>query len=408
MQCEASFAAPAKIEIRPVTTRRDLQRFIALPRRLYEGMPGYVPAFDLEQRALLDPKQAPVFRHAEIQYFLAWRDGKPVGRIATILDHRAMDHWQTRIGQFGALDALPEEEIVSALLTTAENWLRARRAVLMRGPVTLSGNGETGTMVDGQLAAPMIAIPWHPPEMDALILKAGYEKSADLLSYRLDLSPETRERFKVPGEMRLGEGRLKGLVTRALSKKEILTQGEILRRLYNDAWAHKYNFVPMQDYEMTAMIEQIKPLLRPEHYVQIDQNGEPVAMAMVLPNLYDITGDLGGSPTPMGWLRFAWRLAFHRFKSARVILLGVTSKLRGTMLGALLPSLAIVELMRRGQSLPYTWVELGWILESDSGMRNLAESLVPEPYKRHRLYEKSLVSSPAASSEPAPAGNEAP
>lgn len=143
---------------------------------------------------------------------------------------------------------------------------------------------------------------------------------------------------------------------------------------------------------MSAMIEQIKPLLRPEHYVQIDQNGEPVAMAMVLPNLYDIAGDLGGAPSPLGWIRLGYRLATHKFRSARVILLGVSSKLRGTMLGSLLPSLAIVELMRRGHTLPYKWVELGWVLENDTGMRNLAESLVPHPHKTHRLYEKTLAS----------------
>ncbi|QDH15860.1 hypothetical protein E3E11_08350 [Oecophyllibacter saccharovorans] len=396
MQCEASFAPAPPIEVRPVTSQRDLQRFITLPRHLYAGLPGYVAPFDLEQRTLLDPKKASVYRHAEIQYFLAWQGNRPVGRIAAILDHRAVEHWQERIGQFGALDALPQPEIVAALLQTAEEWLKARQVTRIRGPVTLSGNGESGTMVEGQLSAPMIAMPWHPPELDGFIQRCGYETVANLLSYRLELTPETRERFKVPEGLKLGAGKLKDITTRSLSKKEIVTQGETLRRLYNDAWAHKFNFVPMQDYEMAAMIKDIKPLLRPEHYVQIDQNGEPVAMAMVLPNLYDITGDLGGTPTPLGWARFAWRLAFHRFKSARVILLGVTSKLRGTLLGALLPSLAITELMRRGQSLPYKWVELGWILETDTAMRNLAESLVPHPHKRHRLYEKTLSPSPEA------------
>ncbi|MUG04667.1 hypothetical protein GM556_03785 [Bombella sp. ESL0378] len=390
MQCEASNPQSGEIDVRPVVTRGDLRRFITLPRHIYKGMTGFVSPLDMEQRHLLNPKESPVFRHAEIQYFLAWRDGKPVGRIAAIVDLKAIEHWQEVIGQFGALDALPESPIVSALLQKVEEWLQKRQISKVRGPVTLSGNAETGTMVDGQCSAPMIAIPWHPKGLDEFIRQAGYKKTQDLLSYRLELGDNTEERFKVPGNLKLGEGRLSSITTRNLSKKEITTQGEVLRKLYNDAWSHKYNFVPMQDYEMTAMIEQIKPLLRPEHYVQIDQNGEPVAMAMVLPNLYDIAGDLGGAPSPLGWVRLGYRLATHKFHSARVILLGVTSKLRGTMLGSLLPSLAIVELMRRGHNLPYTWVELGWVLESDTGMRNLAESLVPHPHKRHRLYEKEL------------------
>ncbi|MBA5727027.1 GNAT family N-acetyltransferase [Bombella mellum] len=392
MQCEAPNSQYAEVDVRPVNTRGDLRRFITLPRHIYKGMEGFVSPLDMEQRHLLSPKESPVFRHAEIQYFLAWRDGRPVGRIAAIVDHKAIEHWQEVIGQFGALDAIPEKGIVSSLLQAVEDWFRKRQISKLRGPVTLSGNAETGTMVEGQLSAPMIAIPWHPKGLDALIRESGYETAQNLLSYRLDLDSNTEERFKVPGNLRLGQGRLSSITTRDLSKKEITTQGEVLRKLYNDAWSHKYNFVPMQDYEMTAMIEQIKPLLRPEHYVQIDQNGEPVAMAMVLPNLYDIAGDLGGSPSPLGWMRLGYRLATHKFRSARVILLGVSSKMRGTMLGSLLPSLAIVELMRRGHTLPYRWVELGWVLESDTGMRNLAESLVPHPHKTHRLYEKNLLS----------------
>ena len=392
MQCEAPNSQYAEVDVRPVNTRGDLRRFITLPRHIYKGMEGFVSPLDMEQRHLLSPKESPVFRHAEIQYFLAWRDGRPVGRIAAIVDHKAIEHWQEVIGQFGALDAIPEKGIVSALLQAVENWFRKRQISKVRGPVTLSGNAETGTMVEGQTSAPMIAIPWHPKGLDALIREAGYETAQNLLSYRLELDGNTEERFRVPGNLRLGEGRLSSITTRNLSKKEITTQGEVLRKLYNDAWSHKYNFVPMQDYEMTAMIEQIKPLLRPEHYVQIDQKGEPVAMAMVLPNLYDIAGDLGGSPSPLGWVRLGYRLATHKFRSARVILLGVSSKMRGTMLGSLLPSLAIVELMRRGKTLPYEWVELGWVLESDTGMRNLAESLVPHPHKTHRIYEKTLLS----------------
>lgn len=313
-----------------------------------------------------------------------------MGRIAAIIDRRAIEYWQENVGQFGAFDALPEADITEPLLKAAEDWLLDRGAVCVRGPVTLSGNAETGCMIEGQETPPMVAMPWHPVGLGTLIEQGGYKKTQDLLSYSLELTPDIEERFKVPEGLKFGEGRLKTITARSLSKKEIVSQSEILRRLYNDAWAHKYNFVPMQDYEMQAMVKEIKPLLRPEHYVQIDQDGEPVAMAMVIPNIYDITSDLGGAPSPLGWIKFVYRLVKHRFTSARVILLGVSSKLRGTILGSLLPSLAIRELMQRGKSLPYKWVELGWIQESDTGMKNLAESLVPHPHKRHRIFEKPL------------------
>ncbi|QDH17906.1 hypothetical protein [Swingsia samuiensis] len=376
--------------VRPVTTRAHLKLFITLPRRLYKGMKGFVPPLDMEQTELLSPKKSPVFRHSSVRYFLAWRGKTPVGRVAAIVDHRAIEAWGEKIGSFGALDALPEQNIISALLDAAYGWLRLQGMERMRGPVTLSGNGESGLMIEGQDQPLMIAMPWHPKILGSLVEAAGYHKTEDLLSYKLNLTKESASLFKVPGDMRIGEGRLGSIAVKHLSKKQIAAQGEVLRTLYNDAWSKKYNFVPLQDYEMKALIDQVKILLKPEHYVQIDKDDVPVAMALVLPNLYDIVSDLGGSPSLLGWLKLGTRIAQHRFHSARVILLGVTSKLRGTMLGALLPSLAIAELLRRGESLPYSWVELGWILESDTGMKNLAEAVVPHPYKRYRLYEKTI------------------
>lgn len=381
---------PDSLVIRPVVNKRHIQTFITLPRRLYAGMAGYVAPLDMEQNDLLNPRKSAVFRHARIRYFLAWRGKTPVGRIAAIVDHRALEHWGQSVGSFGALDCVPEQAVVTALLGAAKAWLTQQGMDVMRGPVTLSGNGESGLMIDGQDQAAMVGMAWHPAALGKLFEAAGLAKTEDLLSYRLELDEHTEEKFRVPGDLKIGEGRLGTISVARLSRKQIASQGEVLRQLYNDAWDKKYNFVPLQDYEMAAMIAQLKLVLKPEHYVQIDQDGVPVAMALVVPNVFDIAGDMNGAPSPVGWVRLGVRLLQHRFQSARVILLGVTRRLQGTMLGALLPSLAIAELLRRRHTLPYRWVELGWIQESDTGMKNLAEAIVPKPYKRHRLYEMPL------------------
>lgn len=381
---------PDSLVIRPVVNKRHIQTFITLPRRLYAGMAGYVAPLDMEQNDLLNPRKSAVFRHARIRYFLAWRGKTPVGRIAAIVDHRALEHWGQSVGSFGALDCVPEQAVVTALLGAAKAWLTQQGMDVMRGPVTLSGNGESGLMIDGQDQAAMVGMAWHPAALGKLFEAAGLVKTEDLLSYRLELDEHTEEKFRVPGDLKIGEGRLGTISVARLSRKQIASQGEVLRQLYNDAWDKKYNFVPLQDYEMAAMIAQLKLVLKPEHYVQIDQDGVPVAMALVVPNVFDIAGDMNGAPSPVGWVRLGVRLLQHRFQSARVILLGVTRRLQGTMLGALLPSLAIAELLRRRHTLPYRWVELGWIQESDTGMKNLAEAIVPKPYKRHRLYEMPL------------------
>ncbi|WP_261764131.1 hypothetical protein [Kozakia baliensis] len=381
----------ATLTVRPVETRKELVQFIRLPRMLYAGMPGYAPPLDMEQTDLLDPKHNGIFRHASVQYFMAWRNGEPVGRISAVVDAIAIESWDEKIGWFGALDALAEPEIVSMLLDAAYEWLKNQGMARMRGPVTLGYHGESGLMIEGQSEHAMVGTPWHPKYLHGFVERHGLVKAKDLLTYKLDLTAEVDERHIVPGSLKFGEGKLGDISVSPLSKKQITAQGEVLRGLYNDAWAGTYNFVPLQDYEMDAMIKQLKPILRPEHYVQIDQAGEPIAMALVVPNVFDIAGDLGGSPSPIGWVELGVRLLRHRFTSGRVILLGVSHKVRGTILGAMMPSLAIAELLRRRSTLPYQSVELGWILESNLPMRNLIERLVPEPNKIHRIYEKAIT-----------------
>lgn len=378
------------VSVTPVADKAGIALFISLPRRLYAGLAGFVPPLDLEQADLLHPAKSAFYRHASVQMFIAWRSGAPVGRICAQVDFVAQSQDADAPGYFGALDAIDDRAVVHALLDAAQDWLRAQGMRGMRGPLTPSPNGESGLMIEGQSEPAMIAMPWHPVWLADHVAAFGFDETNDLLSYRMPLDGTTEMAHAVPDGMKPGQGALRNIAIKSLSKKEIAQQGEVLRTLYNDAWKNTWNFVPLQSYEIESMIKQLAPLLRSEHYVQIEQNGVPVAMALVVPNLYDIAGDLGGAPSPFGWARLGIRLLRHRFTSARVILLGVSSRLQGTLLGALMPGVAIAELFQRGHSLPYNHVDLGWIREHDMPMRRLIERIAPLPNKRYRVYERAI------------------
>ncbi|WP_246379850.1 GNAT family N-acetyltransferase [Gluconacetobacter johannae] len=384
-------ARPAPVTVVPVEGRRLLSAFVTLPRRLYAGQPGYVPPLDMEQRDLVDPKKNAFFRRGRARLFLALRDGRPVGRVSAQIDDLVAPREGENIGFFGALDAIDDIAVVAPLLDAACAWLRAQGASVARGPFLLNYNGEYGLMVEGQQMPPMIAMPWHPHWLPPLVEACGFAKAMDVVAYQMQMGPEAEAALPLPSGLRLGEGRLGSVTTRGLRKGRLAEDAEILRRLYNDAWRRSWGAVDLTREDITTMVAQMKPLLRPEHYVLIEQKGEPVAVALVVPNIYDVVGDLGGGPSPLGWARLAMRLLRHRFHSARVILLGVSKDLEGTALGAILPALIIGELMRRGRTLPYRMIELGWILETNTPMRRLIERIVPEPCKRHRVYEKPLT-----------------
>ncbi|MBE7619967.1 hypothetical protein GL297_10090 [Komagataeibacter sp. FXV2] len=380
-----------QLVIIPVSGFRQMTTFIQLPRLLYAGLPGYVAPLDMVQRDLLLPTRNPFFRRGQAQYFLAMRNGQAVGRISAQIDPVAIAHIGEKVGFFGALDAVDDLSVVSALIDAAAMWLRERGMKVMRGPQTPNSNGEFGMMIEGQHELPMVAMPWHPHWLPGMMAACGMVGQEDLLAYRIFTGPDAEEAHLVPSSLRMGEGRLGSITTRGLDMSRLHEEGETLRQLYNDAWRNNWGSLPLTRDEMNGMISELRPLLKPEHYVLIEQDSQPVAFALVVPNVYDISADLGGAPSPMGWLKLGKRLLRHEFHSARVILLGVSSRLEGTALGAIMPALAISELMKRGRSLPYRTVELGWVLESNLPIRRLIERIAPQPYKRYRVYDRALT-----------------
>ena len=177
---------------------------------------------------------------------------------------------------------------------------------------------------------------------------------------------------------------------RGLRREQVAEEEETLREIENGGWGGTWGNIPLTAKEGPGLLKELKPVLRPEQYVLAEVDGEPAAIALVVPNMFDVCGDLGGGPSPLGWLKLGSRVLNHEFHSARVVLLGVRKKYLATALRAMLPALIIDELMRRGHVLPYRTIELGWVLEVHEGLRNLIERIVPEPYKRHRMYEKTL------------------
>ncbi|MDE7548725.1 hypothetical protein PY793_12115 [Acetobacter fabarum] len=378
---------PTQITVSPVSGSRQLSLFIKLPRKLYDGLPGYVAPLDMEERNMLSPKKAPFYDHGFACYFLAWRDGKPIGRISAQIDSLVLKQPGLRTGFFGALDTA-EPACVPLLLEAATQWLKIRGVERIRGPWTLNSNGQSGVMIEGQNEMPMIGTPWHPTTLGSAIEETGFKKAMDLLSYRMETGPQAEHANQIPPNLRQ---RLGKITMRGLRLKHITEDATILREIYNDAWANTWGNVPLTPNEVETLLKALKPILRPEQYVLAEVEGEPAAIALVIPNMFDISGDLGGAPSPLGWLKLGSRILRHDFHSARVVLLGVRQKYMSTALRAMLPVLIIDELMRRGHILPYRTIELGWVLETHTGLRNLIERIVPTPYKRHRMYEKILV-----------------
>jgi hypothetical protein len=368
------------IEIRPVTTKSDLREFIRLPRKIYRRFPEFVPPLDFERKKLLHPSNGSFFKNGTARYWLAWQNGAAVGRISAQIDKFSPNGGAAAIGGFGCLDAVDNSEVVSKLLAASAQWLGSHGMTRIRGPFTLSINGESGVQIEGQRERAMIWMPWHPTYLASHIGAAGFAQAKDLLAFSL-------RKPLVP--LRLPAGLKDSIRVRELSLRDLKRDMDIMREIFNSAWQHNWGFIPLTSSEMDALRKSFRPFLYKECGLFAEKNGEPIAFCFFAPNLFDIMRDFNGKLLPFNWVKFAWRVIRPAYRSARLMLLGVRDNLQYTVLGAMLPLILINEALQRWPHM-LEEIELGWVLEDNTRVLRLLNSSGCVLTKRYRIYEKSL------------------
>jgi GNAT superfamily N-acetyltransferase len=374
------------VEIKQHQPGKDLKDFIQVAFEVYRDDPAWVPPLHMEITDRLTPEKNPFFEHAEVALFTAWKDGKAVGRISAQIDHEHLRTHEDNAGFFGFFDTVDDQEVASALIAAAEDWLASRGMTVMRGPFSLSINEETGLLVEGFDSPPTIMSPHHRSYQGALAEAAGLQKVKDCYGWKHQVVPAPARAQKAwEAITSLPEVRFPSVSPRNL-KKEVR---DILD-VFNDAWQHNWGFVPATDAEAKKMAADLLLILDKELSFFAEIDGQPVAICVCLPNLNEVIFDFGGKLNPVTVGKLIWRLKIRGPKSARLMLLGIRTDLRGKRRYAPLAMAVIAELVRRGLKQGYEWAELGWTLE-DNGLINAAiRSMGATIYKRYRLFEKPI------------------
>lgn len=380
----AGETASAAVMVRPVTGRRDFQTFFALPRRLHGSDPNWISPLDQERARQWSPDH-PWFQHGRARAWLAWRDGRPVGSISAQVDELHQQTHGQAVGYFGGLEWEDDDQVLQALLSRASQWLAEEHMAVMRGPFDLSINQSCGLLVDGVDTPPMMLMGHHPGRYAEAIERAGLTRAMDTLAYIVP--PD----FPAPEAMtRLLARNRKRLQVRKIRAGNFEADLDILMELFNDAWSENWGFVPFTEAEFRAMGKELRQIIRPE-YIQIAElDGEPAAFIVALPNINELIRDLNGRLLPLGWVKLLYRLKARKATTARVPLMGVAKKYQRGRMGSLL-AFAVIDAVRwHLYNDGIRQVEMSWILETNTGMNRIIESLGGRCYKRYRIYEQSL------------------
>ena len=374
------------IEIREVTNKKDLETFIRIPWSIYRDDPNWIAPLLLDRKEAFSAKH-PYFKHAIWQPWVAYRDGKPVGRISAQIDELHQQRYNNKTGFFGLIEAPNDPAVFAALFATAENWLREKGMLQVVGPFNLGINQEVGILVEGFDTPPRIMSSHSARYYGAAIEACGYQPAQDLLAYEADIGS-----YAVPDSMLVLVSRTAEQVKiRPLEKKNMAADFEIMRDIFNDAWQNNWNFVPFTREEFWTIGKELLMVI-PSNFIQIaEMDGEAAAFIVLLPDINEAVADLNGRLLPFGWAKLLWRLKVRFPKSSRIPLMGVRQKYQNTIFGPAMAYLLIEAGFKVGRAKGLERVEMSWILESNKGVRNIIEKFGSRITKRYRMYEKSLA-----------------
>jgi GNAT superfamily N-acetyltransferase len=382
-------SGPGPVSVVAVADRASLDAFIDVPRRLQRDDPAFVAPLALERRETFDRARNPYFRHAEAQFWLALRDGRPVGRVSAQVDRLHLAKYADATGFFGLIEGT-DRAVFRALLDTAEAWLVERGMGRAVGPFSLSVNEESGLLVDGFAAPPMVMMGHAPAAYGAHVEASGYARIKDLLAYDYAIATPLPE-----GARRMVARAGDRVRVRAATRKSYDADVAAALALYNEAWAANAFSLPLTEDERRHMASSMKPLVDTDLVALAELDGRLAAFAVALPNINEAIADLDGRLLPFGWAKLLWRFKVRGVRSARMPLMGVRPDVAGTPVGAALALMVIDAVRTAALAKGYARAELSWLLEDNQPVRRLVEAVGARVYKTYRLYAKALPA-PAA------------
>lgn len=367
------------IEISEIKSKKDFRHFLKLPFSLYAKDPFYVPPLTREMKKHFSQKN-PFFKHASVRCFIARKNGRPSGRIVSIINKRHIELHDEKAGFFGFFESPADHEVASALLDRVASALKQEGMSILRGPMNFSTNEECGFLIEGHNCSPMLMTPYNPPYYNNLMESCGMTKAKDLYAYIVDIPHELPSKVQRAASI----ARKRGITVRSVSKKNFDYEMAMFQKVYNSAWQKNWGFVPLTDEELTYLGHNLAPVIVPGLTLIAEKDGDPVGFMGMLPDYNMVLKKMQGKLTPFSLLK-----AFYyskKIKDLRMLLLGIKAEYRNRGVDAILFQEGYKGVRNGG----YRRVEFSWILEDNIPVQRLVEMIGGRLYKKYRIYEKRI------------------
>jgi hypothetical protein len=302
------------VEIRPVESKKELKAFVRFPYSIYKDDPCWVPPLDLDDMTTLSKDKNPAFDFCEADYWMAYKDGAAVGRVAGIINNRVIEKWGKKYARFSWLDFIEDFEVAKALLETVEAWAKSKGMEGLQGPLGFTDLDKEGILIEGFDQMGTYETGFNKPYYGPFMEKLGFTKDIDWIEFRVKTPDSIPEKVQRVGE--LISKRTGVRVYEWKSKKEMIGKyAHQLFELIDEAYDSLYGTAPLSERQIKFYIDTYLGFVDPRFTkIIVDEKGDLVGFGVALPSLANAARKAGGRLFPLGWLHL-----LHALKHPEVI-----------------------------------------------------------------------------------------
>ena len=380
----------SSIEIKKVTSRKELKKFVDFHYDLYEGCPYDVPNLFSDELNTLSPEKNAAFDFCEAEYYLAYKDGKLSGRVAAIINKRANQKWNRQSVRFGWIDFIDDIEVSTALLKAVEDFGRSRGMKEVVGPLGFSDMDPEGMLTWGfdklGTVATIYNYPYYPQHIEKM---GGWVKDNDYVEFYMEVPDKVPEKYARIAE--LVESRY-NLHVKKLTRREVIKEhyGRKLFDIINRTYGDLYGFVTLTDRQVEQYVNMYFPLADLNLITVIvdgNKNDEVVGMGITIPSLsHALQKCRRGRLLPFGWWHLLRAIKWHKTDGVDLLLVGFLPEYRAKGANALL----FADLIPRYIDYGFKWGESQVEMESNEHVQSQWGPLNPVNHKRRRCYKKTI------------------
>ena len=375
------------VEIKEVRSRKELREFVNFPERLYRHNPYYVPPLEFDQMDTLDQKKGAAQEFCDSELYLAYKDGKPAGRVAAIVNRLANKQWNHKEVRFGWYDFIDDPEVSKALMDKVEEFGRKYGMESVVGPLGFTDFDPEGLLIEGYDSLSTMALIYNHPYYVEHVEALGFRKDADWIEYKVFIPEVLPERVaRVANIIKQRANVHVTPLTRKLIREKDYAHKVL--RIINECYKDLYNFTVLPEKMADKYIGFYLKVLD-LNYVTLIENDkdEIVAFGITMPSIAKALQKCRGRLFPLGWWHLAKSLFFKREEGVEMLLVGVNPEYRNSGVNTLVQA----DMFRKYSEAGVKWAETNAILETNIKNQGQFKEFEHECKKRRRSYIKKLA-----------------